>query len=78
MPKDSFERELGRLIGAMEAVTKATNDNTAEIRHVNAYMNKTIGATEERDKHYKRVKHTAIGSLILSAGSLIKVLLGHS
>lgn len=71
--------QLGKLTGVMEGVIKSqdnnaheTRNNTAEIKHLSAFMNKTQGASEERDKHYRRVKHTSISSMCLAIGALIK------
>lgn len=75
MPQESIDRlthEVGKLTGVMEGVIKSQDNNTVEIKHLSAYMNKTQGATEERDKHYKRVKHTAVGSAIIAVGTLIR------
>lgn len=68
---------VGELKGEFKALTDATKINTAEIKQFNQYMYKTTGAQEERDKHYKRVKHTAVGSIILAVGSFIKAFAGH-
>lgn len=81
MPKqemDNLAKELGRLTGVMEGVIKSNDSNTAEIKHFNQFMYEAKGAQTERDKHYKRVKHTAVGSAIVSLGALIKVVLGHA
>lgn len=81
MTKDSMDRlthEVGKLTGVMEGVIKSNDHNTAEIKIFNAYMNKSSGAQEERDKHYKRVKHTSIGAIIMSLCAAIKTFaLGH-
>lgn len=63
---------IGKLTSAVESLDANTKTNTAEIKVFNAYMHKNIGATEEREKHYKRVKHTAIGSIIVACGTLIR------
>ncbi len=79
MPDKDIILLVGELKGEFKTLTDATKLNTAEIKQFNQYMYKTIGATEERDKHYRRVKHTAIGSIIISGGTLIKAFLfGHA
>ena len=65
---------VGELKGALKAVAEATKDNTEVLKTVTAYMHKTIGATEEREKNYRRVKHTAFGSVVISVGVLIRAI----
>lgn len=73
MPKDNIiQFQVGELTGALKAVTKATEDNTKVLETVTAYMHKTMGANEERDKHYRRIRHTAVGSAIIAVGTLIR------
>lgn len=81
MPKESMDNlthELGKLTGVMEGVIKSNDQNTAEIKVFNAFMHKSTGAQEERDKHYKRVKHGSIATAVVSVITAIKAFaLGH-
>lgn len=80
MSKDSMDRlthEVGKLTGVMESVIKSNDHNTAEIKIFNAFMHKSAGAQEERDKHYRRVKHTSVASIVVAVGAGVKAFLGH-
>lgn len=80
MPKDSIEqlaKEVGKLTGVMEGVVKSTDSNTAEIKHFNQFMYEAKGAQVERDRHYKRVKHGAAASVVMSIGAIYKAFMGH-
>jgi exosome complex RNA-binding protein Rrp4 len=80
MAKDEMRdlaEKIGKLTGTMEGVIKSNDHNTAEIKQFNAYMHKSIGATEERDKHYKRVKHGTMASIIMAFGACLKTFIGH-
>ncbi len=78
MPKDKTLFILGELKGEIRAQTEATKINTAEIKIFNEYMFKSQGASLERDKHYRRVKHGTIASIFMSAAAALKAFaLGH-
>ncbi len=41
---------LGEVKGELKGLAEATKNNTAELKIFNAYMHKTIGSLEEREK----------------------------
>lgn len=75
---NEFIFQVGELTGATKSLNKATEINTAEIKKLSDYMQQNIGATEERDKSYKRMKHTSVGSVCIAVSALLKAFLGHS
>lgn len=87
MPKDNIEqlaKEVGKLTGVMEGVIRSqdnnaeqTRANTAEIKQFTAFMYKSIGAQEERDKRSRNVKRVSIGGLCLAIISMAKAFAGH-
>lgn len=75
MPKKVMEDltfHIGKLTSAVETLNSNTKGNTAEIKVLSEYMHKSIGASEQKDKNYKRMKYGSIGSVCVALGAFFK------